>query len=424
MFMRLAAMAAWFAAMTVAQAAAAAEPLTLDGAFARVAANHPYLRLDEARAGIFEAERDRATLRPALTAGVQLENAPGTGTYEGLRGAETTLTLASILERGSKPDARRMLAQSRLDALAVERDARRLDLLAEVARRFLAASAAQHQRGIATQDIAQRQRAEAAARAQLQAGAAPESVVLAAQAALALAELAQARAGQQWLAARAHLAALWGERNPAFDTAGSDPLVLPAIQDTIALAELLDRTPELNRFASASRIAEARLQLARSAATADLEWQIGLRHYRRGGDVALVAGLSIPLGTRRLAEPEVRAASAERAALDIERESGSLALYSTLAEAHGRYTVAQVEVARLRDEVLPLLARAEAAAERAWRAGASGHLEWAQLQSEYTATQRRQLEIALDAQRALIEIQRLTGQAFLAGPTTAQDTTP
>jgi cobalt-zinc-cadmium efflux system outer membrane protein len=424
MFMRLAATAAWFAAMSVAQAAAAAEPLTLDDAFDRVAASHPALRLDETRAAILAAERDRAALHPALTAGVQLENAPGTGAYEGVRGGETTLTLASVLEPGGKADARRALAQSRLDALAVEHEARRLDLLAEVARRYLVASVAQQQREIATQDIAQRQRAAAAAQAQLQAGAAPESVLLAARAALALAELALARTGQQWMAARAHLAALWGERTPAFDLASTDPLDLPAIQDTAALAELLDRTPELTRFASASRIAEARLQLARAAATADLEWQLGLRHHRQGGDVALVAGLSVPLGTRRRAEPEVRAAGAELAALEIERESASLALYSTLAEAHGRYTVAQVEVARLRDEVLPLLARAEIAAERAWRAGATGHLEWAQLQSEFTATRRRQLDIALDAQRALIEIQRLTGQAFLAGPTNTQDAAP
>jgi hypothetical protein len=68
---------------------------------------------------------------------------------------------------------------------------------------------------------------------------------------------------------------------------------------------------------------------------------------------------------------------------------------------------------RLRDDVLPKLARAEQAAERAYRAGAISYLEWAQLQSERTAVHQQQLDVALDAQRALIEIQRLTGQAFL-----------
>ena len=97
-----------------------------------------------------------------------------------------------------------------------------------------------------------------------------------------------------------------------------------------------------------------------------------------------------------------------------------MALYATLVEAHGRYQLARLEVARLRDEVLPTLARAEAAAERAYRAGAASYLEWAQLQSERTASRRQQLEVALDAQRALIELQRLTGQPLLAAPITRQ----
>ena len=64
------------------------------------------------------------------------------------------------------------------------------------------------------------------------------------------------------------------------------------------------------------------------------------------------------------------------------------------------------------------LTRAEAAAERAYRAGAISYLEWAQLQSERTAARKQQLEAALEAQRALIEIQRLTGQSFVDGPAT------
>ena len=78
---------------------------------------------------------------------------------------------------------------------------------------------------------------------------------------------------------------------------------------------------------------------------------------------------------------------------------------------------------RLQDAVLPKLAKAERAAERAYRAGAISYLEWAQLQTERIASRRQQLEVALDAQRALIEIQRLTGRAFVAA-VPAQGTTP
>lgn len=416
-----AALAALVVVSCAALPARGADRVSLDDAFDRVARTHPDLRLFGPRGQALSAELERAALRPALVAGASVENAFGSGEASGLDVAELTLTLASVLERGGKLDARRMLAQSRIDALAVERETRRLDLLAEVARRYLAMVAAQRQRGIADLDIGQRQRTVAAARQRLQAGASPESVLLTAQAALARAELDRARAEQRLVAARQHLAALWGERDPDFEIVAGDPLALPRIATFAELGQWLQRTPELAQFAGERRIREARLQLARSERAADLDWQVGVRRLQVSDDFALMGSVSMPLGAGRRAEPGIRVAEAELASLEIERESRGLSLYSTLAEAHGRYLTAQLEVRRLRDDVLPRLAKAEAAAERAYRGGAISYLEWAQLQSERTSTRRQQLEAALEAQRALIEIQRLTGRAFVADPATQNE---
>lgn len=422
MRLRPAALAAFAVACAVALPTHAAEPLTLDDAFARVADTHPQLRLFGAHRVMLDAELAQAAQRPALVAGATVENAFGSGDYSGLQGAELTLTLTSVLERGGKLDARRALAQSRIDALAVERETRRLDLLAEVARRYLAVVAAREQARIAQLDIDQRRRSVAEARSRHVAGATPESVVLTAQAALARAELGLARAQQGGVAARQHLAALWGERDPGFELAAGNPLALPQVTDLAVLADWLRRTPEIARFAGERRIREARLQLARSEATPDLDWQLGLRRLP-GDDVGLVGGVSIPLGASRRAEPGIRAARAELAALEIEREVEDLSLYSTLVEAHGRYRVARLEVQRLGEDVLPRLAKAEAAAAKAYRAGATSYLEWASLQTESTAVRRERLQSALDAQRALIELQRLTGQALVADPKNAQGAT-
>jgi cobalt-zinc-cadmium efflux system outer membrane protein len=402
----------------------AGERLTLDQAFAHVAASHPDLRLVAARTGVLEAERDLAAQKPALAASVELENGFGTGAARALDGAEITLTLSSVLERGGKLDARRTLAQSRIDALAIERETRRLDLLAETARRYLAIVGAEQHAKVAELDIEQRQRAVKAAQLRLQAGASPEAVVLTAQAELARAELSRDRARQEAVAAGQQLAALWGERNPEFTVADVDPLVLPDITSLETMSAMLDSTPELAQFADEKRIREARLQLARTSATPDVNWQIGVRQLRETNDFALVGGFSVPLGSGSRAQPEIRAADAELAALSIEREAKGLSLYSTLAEAHGRYTLAQAEVDRLQHEVLPKLIQAAQATERAYRAGAISYLEWAQLLSEQTTARQQQLDVALDAQHALIEIQRLTGQAFVLPSSAATGVTP
>ncbi len=412
---RLAALAACVAAM-LALPALAAERLTLDDAFARVEQAHPDLRLASGQRTVLTAELDRASFKPPLVVGTSAENILGTGEASGLSGAELTLTLASVLERGGKLDARRALVQSRIDSLALQRESKRLDLLAEVARRYLAVVSAQRQREIADLDIGQRKRTVTGARQRLQAGASPESVVLTAEAALARAELERARAVQREAGAKQHLAALWGERDPSFEVVAGSPLDLPKVVSFDELTTWLARTPEIAQFAGEQRIREARLQLARTQATPDIDWQVGVRRLQATDDFGFVASASMPLGARSRAEPEIRVAEAELALLEIERESRNLSLYSTLADAHGRYLSAQLEVRRLGSEVIPKLGRAETAAERAYRAGAISYLEWAQLQSERTSARKQQLEAALEAQRALIEIQRLTGQPFVAGP--------
>ncbi len=416
MNMRLAALAALVATLSGAWPTTAAERLTLDDAFERVASSHPQLRLLDSQQRLLAAGRDRASQTQPLVLGIQLEDAAGSGALSGLDVAELTVTLASVLERGGKLDARRVLAQSRIDALAMERETRRLDLLAEVARRYLSLSVAGLQRDISRRALEQRQRAVEAARSRFVAGASPEAVVLSAEAERVRSEIALDRQELLWRLARQQLAALWGERQPEFTIVAADPLLLPEPAGEAALVAMLDGTPELLRFADERRLREARLQLAKSDAAPDLEWQLGIRRHESGDDFALVAGVSLPLGARTRAQPQIRAAGEELAQLAIEREATGMSLYATLLEALGRYQLAQQEVRRIREEVLPALRRAEAAAERAWRAGAISYLEWTQLQVDITATERQQLDVAADAQLAMIEIQRLTGQPALAPP--------
>ncbi|MEK0267516.1 TolC family protein [Stenotrophomonas rhizophila] len=419
MWMRLAALAAIaFVPCVYAQGTTPAAPLTLDDALARVAQYHPDLRLAQAQRPVWEARRDAAGLSPPLTVGVELENALGSGDARGFDAAEVTVTLAGVLERGGKLDARRAVAQANLDSLAPQRETARLDLMAEVARRYLAVTDARQQLRIAETDIEQRRRAVAAARLRLQAGASPESVLLTAQAMLAQAELDRDRARQMDQSARAALSALWRQREPGFDVVTGDPMQLPALQDFAALADELQRTPELAVLAGERRIREAQVQLARTQARPDISWQVGVRNSRDTRDTSLVAGFSLPLGSVRRADPEIRAAEAELALNSVERESRALQLYATLAEAHGRYLTSRLEVTRMARDVLPQLQRAENAAEKAWRAGAISYMEWAQLQAMRIDARQRQLEAAIAAQTALIELQRLTGQSMVAATDT------
>ncbi|CAD2249635.1 TolC family protein [Xanthomonas arboricola pv. juglandis] len=415
MWLRLAALAAFAVVPALyAQDRPLSQDLTLDDAFQRVAKTHPDLRLIDGQRDVLTADAERAGQRPQMLLGATLENALGTGPYRTFGQAELTVTLSGILERGGKLDARRTLAMARIDALAPQREIARLDLLAETARRYLAITAAIRQREIAELDIEQRKRTVDAARRRLEAGASPESVVLTAKAALAEAELDRDRAAQAERWARQNLAALWNQREAAAGLVSGDPMRLPALSDFKQLSDYLTSNPELAQVAGEERILEAQVRLARTEASPDVQWQIGARALRGDSAAGVIAGLSIPIGTSRRAQPGIRSAEAELALNGVEREALVVRLLSTLSAAHGDYSIARLEVNRLDTDVIPRLAEAEKAADRAWRAGAISYMEWGMLQDRRIEARRRQLQAAISAQSSLIEIQRLTGQPLMA----------
>ncbi|MGX2089663.1 TolC family protein [Xanthomonas axonopodis] len=400
------------------------QALTLDDAVQRVAKTHPDLRLVDGQRNVLQANLAGASLRPAMVLGATIENISGTGQYRTFNQAEVTVTLSGVLERGGKLDARRTLAMARIDSLAPQREIARLDLLAETARRYLAITAAIRQREIAELDIEQRRRTVDAARRRLEVGASPESVVLTAKAALAEAELDRDRAAQAERTARLNLAALWNEREGAAGAVSGDPMIMPALSAFQQLSDYLESNPEVAQVASEARILEAQVRLARTEASPDLQWQIGGRLLRDTNDVGVMGSLSIPLGAQRRAEPGIRAAEAQLALNGVERQALLVRLLSTLSAAHGDYATSRLEVERLGTDVLPRLADAERAADRAWRAGAISYMEWAMLQDQRIQARRRQLQAAIAAQSSLIEIQRLTGQPLVAAAgSTAKDTT-
>lgn len=420
-----AAFVAFISLMSAVSSAQQGRTLTLDEAFTRVLARHPDLaRFEPLRAGA-QAERDEAAQRPALRVGLESENWPGFHGQSGADEPQVTLSLSSVLERGAKREAREAVADAHLQALNLQEEARRLDLLAEVARRFIDLVSDQALMRIADAELAQREKSVDAAARRVRAGASPDSVRLTAEASVALARLQCERAQTEAEAATRSLAALWNDRVPDFDRVNGELLALPVVPKLDSLSALIEHNPQLRQFADEKRVREARVQLARTARTTDIEWQAGVRRLETTHEWTAVFGFSVPLGARSRAEPRVRAAEAELAALSLDRESAEISLYETLVDAHARLAASSLEVATTRTDVLPSLQRAADAAEHAYQAGAASYLEWAQVQSELTATRREQIRAAVDAHRALIEIQRLTGQRFIAAaPSPSTETRP
>lgn len=411
---RLAALAAGLSLLAVASGAAA-QPFTLADAHERVAQSHPDLRLFVPRRDGLEADARAAALRPGLELQVDLDNVLGSGALQGIDSAELTLSLAGVLERGGKREARRALAAARIDALGVQRAATQLDLLAETTRRYLDLAALQSQRPLLDNDLIQRRLIARAARQRFAVGAAPEASALAADAEIAQAEARLAVLNARQAAAWRRLSLLWGASvDGAAPEVSAVPEAVPALPALAELTARIAETPELKAFADEARIREARLRLAETEASPDARWSVGVRRLQDGRDVGLVAGFSLPLGTHQRAEPAIAAARAEREALAMSRESAALQLEAVAVDAWSQVDTGALQADLLRTEVLPRLERAAAQSERAYRAGALSYLEWAAVQTDITTSRLALLEARVAAQRALIELQRLTADSWTA----------
>lgn len=392
--------------------ATATELLSLDDAYQKVLAAHPSVELSRLSAEGLRAQRDAAALKPAFTLSTELENAFGTGAAAALRGAEVTVSLASVIEQEEKRVARMALADERIDALDSRVAAQRLDIHAETARHYLTALAAKSELAIAQRAFDQAEALVKATKKRSDSGASPRSSYLAAQAAAVRVEGEMVRWGQLVNAAKRRLAALWGDPLAQFalpNMALRMPAESPGYEE---LRTLLARNPELTQFANRQRVEEAQLRLAQSERLNDLQWELGIRRLQAEDDWGLVGSVSLPLGTRSRALPQVRLAEAALASVSAERKSTFRTLEATLIEAWGELDAAKAEFAHTRDRLLPALALATESAQRYYRAGAGAYADWQRLQLEQVSAEREQLRTVLRAQRALLEIQRLTGESF------------
>ncbi|MFM8517862.1 MAG: TolC family protein [Nevskiaceae bacterium] len=393
-----------------------AAPITLDAAFAKVIASHPELRGFALQSEVRQAELAAAALPPQLSVGVSIENAVGSGDYRSFDVSETTFTLAGVIERGGKREARRAMAAARFDAVGIERSAMQFDVLAETARRYLDLAGWQARQPLLEAELAQRERMADSARQRFTIGAAPQTMALKAEADVAAtrAALSASRTGAAVAARR--LALMWSDRTGAALEAMPLPASVPALPSFEDFRKALPGAPELTRFATARRIREARQRLAVAGASADVDWELGVRHLAGTGDVALIAGARLPRGGSLRPADEQSIARAERAALDFERESIEAQLDAALLEAWAQANAAAEQVRALESDVLPKLRDAAASAERAYTAGALSYLEWSEVQSSVRSGLEAALEAKLDWRRSMIEIQRLTAEPVIAAP--------
>ena len=391
-----------------------ASGLTLSQAVAEALARNPDLALAAPALRAATARAEQASLRPAPQLSLELEDFAGTGVYEGADSAQATLALSKILEFGDKRGRRVDAARAGLDLLSIEQQARALDVLAEVSRRFIHVAADQDHLQLTEKATELAQQTVAAVEARVKAAKSPEAELHRARITLARAEVEQEHSEHELLSSRRKLAAMWGETQLAAGLVSADLYALPEAGDFDALLARLRKNPDFTRFASQARLRDAEIRLAQSRRRGDVELSAGVRRLEARDDHAFIAGFSLPLFSGRRASAAITEAEALRSLTDAEEHAALVKAEAQLFDLHQELKHAITETVLLRDKVLPEMDEALRETKYAYERGRYSYLEWVEAQREFIDVRRSLIAAAANAHNFRTEIERLTGQPLAA----------
>lgn len=398
-------------ATSISLADEATEPpaLTLPRAAELVLQQNPGLR-----AAPFEREAAATLVTDAerghpWSVSLEVEDFLGTGALSGLDGSQTTLRLSKILRPTTIRDEQSAVARATGARLDNELEAERLDVLAELAQRYVDVAHRQEVLRLATESVDVWKAAQRLAAERERAGAAPAVDRLRTEIRVADAELGLEGARHQLDSARMQLASSWGGTPDDFGNVVASLCDLPSLPPYETLAAQIENNPELLRFATEQRLREAEARLARSRQKPEWTLTAGVRHLEALGDQAVVFSASVPLGTRPRAESAIRRAESLGAASAMDREAESVRIRAALFDLYQELRHTAHEVGVFDSTILPTARAIRSDIEKGYRVGRFSHTALVNAQAELLNAASARIEACANHHRLLIDIERLIG---------------
>jgi len=389
--------------------------LTLQQAITKALANNPGIEATRVNADIERARSDVLALGTPYKLEGEIENIAGTGELSGFDASETTLRLSKTLETGDKRTHRENLGDMRTQLALLDITVRESNLAADVSRHYAKLLQQQEAIELFAESMAIGRRTLAIVQKRVTVGRASEAEEASAIVSLERIELAGKRLEFEIVATWVGLASLWGNTQPAFSRAIGEIYSVPPLPPYASLQARLADNPQIVRISTEARIRGAEQRVALSRQRADVEVSAGVRHLAASDDVALVAGFSVPFGTKGRAEPLVRESNSDAARTALVRDVQVLELEASLRTLYQHLLASQSELQTLREQIIPEAQRAVEFYERGFELGSFNLLELTAAQERLLTIRRDALDAATSFHLTLIEIESLLGSTSPGG---------
>jgi len=389
-----------------------AQSINLRQAISKTFAHNPALKSFSYQLKAQQGRELQAGMSASPEFNVIVEDVLGSGNFKNADSAQFTMNIGWVFEgeiRQSYMDEARAGALS-LDA---ETNIKRLDAAAETARLYLICLAKQARLINADKTLKLANETVVAVNKRVVAGKAPDAELARAKAELARKDLDREDITHQLRSAFHLLAAQWGETYPQFTKIEGDIFNIPQPLSFETLKNRLQQNPDFLRLLSDKRLKQAQLKLAQSQSRPEWKVNLGLRHFERTNDQALVAGIRIPFGERSRNSGRIRTAQENLSQTQALQDGLKVRIETTLFVLSQKLQHNLHRVETYREEIIPRLESALKQTRLAYDLGRYSYLEWRSVQAELLNARTSLIEDSTAAHLKVIEIERLTGVSMI-----------
>ncbi len=358
----------------------------------------------------------RAGLLPNPEVGLEVENFLGSGQQRDFNQTETTFAFSQLLELGGKRAKREALAVTQRDLTLWDYETQRLDMIAQIAERYIDVLANQSRSKLAIETSVIAEQIYNTVVARVKAGKVSPLEQSKSRVELAQAMMSKTKALRALLTSKQNLAALWGSMEPLFKTVTGDLFAVQTVPEFSTLIPRLANNPDLARWSAEIERYRKAILLAKAEKIPDITFMAGARHFAENDDFAAVAGISAPLFIFDNKQTGVDEAELILTQAMQKQRAARVAIRSLLIENYQLLQMNQVEIKAFREAVLPSAKEAFTASKVAYRLGDISSLELLDTQRTLFRSERQYLEAAANFQLNVAKIERLIGGVMNLSP--------
>ena len=390
-----------------------ADPITISEAIHRASESSPAVIQAQGGVAAAEARARQAGVRLNPELGLAVESFAGTGPYRGFNETETTLSVSQRIELGGKRSARRELAEAELLTAQISLLQARTEAIGDARGRFAELSVARDRLQLAKEAEARSRELARVVGILVDAGREPPLRALRAQAAAAESEAARRAAEANLSQAASALASVLGQADVLLEPEGSYDLPDSASIRQLAanIASPSAGAPLPVRLAMAERdAAQARLRLQQAAGVPDITGDLGVRRFEATRDVALVAGISVPIPIADRNRNAVQAARVEVELADARLAQARIENVRKIRDARSALAAAIARVNALQNSGLEQAREAVRLANIGYRAGKFSLLELIDAQDALNQAESALLDARLARAQAAATLEKVLAQ--------------